>query len=301
MILDILDRIYYWFPQTNICWRGLRYCSRVLTNFYVKHIMPVRSRANETIYNDVIISLTSFPARIKNVWMTCATLLNQDVENIHVVLWLSKEQFPNGKDKLPKKLLKLREKGLDIRFVADDLRPHKKYYYALKEFPDNIIVTVDDDILYSPKLVSSLINSHLKYPDCVICNRGIILKRDLYKNWKSNKIFGEKRSEIMPTGIGGVLYPAHIFDDTPIHDIEAIKQTCLNGDDLWLNFMTRIREHKVVQTGFKTGLVTILSSQDSALYKKNVGEDRNDQQIRLLSKWAEQKFGCDFYININEK
>ena len=44
----------------------------------------------------------------------------------------------------------------------------------------------------------------------------------------------------MPTGIGGVLYPVRIFDGTPIHNVEAIESTCLNGDDFWLNFMTRL-------------------------------------------------------------
>ena len=130
--LEILDRIYYWFPQTNIFWRGLRFCCRVLMNRYVKYMMPVRNRNNKVVKKAIIISLTSFPTRIKNVWMTCATLLNQDVDNVHVVLWLSKEQFPRGMADLPKKLIWLTDKGLDIRFVNDDLRPHKKYVCACR-------------------------------------------------------------------------------------------------------------------------------------------------------------------------
>jgi len=229
--------------------------------------------------------------------MTCATLLNQEKENIRVMLWLSKEQFPREMADLPRKLKGLTKKGLDIRFVDDDLRPHKKYFYALKEFPNNDVVTVDDDVLYSPKLVSALMEGRRRHYNCVICNRGITLKRDSYKNWIPNNIYDVERTDILPTGIGGVLYPAHIFDGTPIHDAEAIKQTCLNGDDLWLNLMTRLKGHKVVQTGFKTGLVTILSSQNSALCTENVSGDRNDKQIALLSQWTNRKLGCDFYVN----
>ena len=102
----------------------------------------------------------------------------------------------------------------------------------------------------------------------------------------------------MPTGIGGVFYPSHNFEGTPIFDVEAIKSTCLNGDDLWLNFMTRLNGHKVVQTSFSTGLVTILSSQDSALHKENVGEDRNDKQIKMISQWAEKNLSCNYYVNL---
>ena len=146
--------------------------------------------------------------------------------------------------------------------------------------------------------MSALVEYHKKYPGCVVCNRGITLSKAPYKSWKRNNKYGEERSDIMPTGIGGVLYPAHAFDGTSILDFDAIKQTCLNGDDLWLNFMTRCKGHKVVQTGFKTGLVTILSSQESALCKENVGANRNDAQIKQISQWAENQLGCDFYINI---
>lgn len=301
MIINIIDRIYYWFPQSNIIWRSMRYGIRILANLHVKFLMPIHSKVNEVDRNTLIISLTSYPARINNVWMTCATLLNQNADNIHIVLWLSNDQFPNGMGDLPRKLLQMRKKGLDIRFIDDDLRPHKKYIYSLKEYPDNDMVTVDDDILYNSKLVSSLIKSHLKHPNCVICNRGITISREIYKNWKSNIIYDEERYDIMPTGIGGVFYPAHIFDGTLVHNVQAIKATCLNGDDLWLNLMTRISGYKVVQTGLFTGLVTILSSQGSALCNENIERDRNDTQIRLISKWAEHKLDCDYFINIDNK
>ena len=297
MILSKFDQLYNNIPQTCIIWRCLRYGVRVLTNVYVIFIMPIRSRKIFFDKETVIISLTSFPARINRLWMTCATLLNQDFDNIHVMLWLSRDQFPNGIEMLPMKLLKLRGKGLDIRFVDDDLRPHKKYFYAMQEFPDNDVITVDDDILYNPNLVDALQKGHQKHQDCVICNRGTIVSRDSYKNWKPNDKFDEERNDIMPTGIGGVYYPAHIFDNTPIFNKEAIKETCINGDDLWLNFMTRYKGKKVVQTGFKTGLITVLSSQNSALCNENIGENRNDLQIKQLSQWAIDNLDCDFYLN----
>lgn len=299
MLLERLDILYEYIAQTNLFFRVLRYWCRISTNLYVLFFMGHRQRNMHIGSDSIIVSLTSYPARIKKVWMTCATLLNQNAEYIHVILWLSREQFPAEFDSLPGNLLKLRAKGLDIRFVDDDLRPHKKYFYAMQEFPDNDVVTVDDDILYNPNLVDALQKCHQKHQDCVICNRGTIVARDSYKNWKPNDKFDEERNDIMPTGIGGVYYPAHIFDNTPIFNKEAIKETCINGDDLWLNFMTRYKGKKVVQTGFKTGLITVLSSQNSALCNENIGENRNDLQIIKLSHWAESKLGCDFFVNID--
>ena len=39
------------------------------------------------------------------------------------------------------------KRGLTIRF-CEDLKAHKKYYYAFKEYPDDIVITVDDDVIY---------------------------------------------------------------------------------------------------------------------------------------------------------
>lgn len=297
-MLKYLDRLYCWFPQTNSVWRSLRYGVRVLANVYVRWLMPISNKQSEVNADTIIVSFTSYPARIKNVWMTVATLLAQSYQNMYVVLWLSKDQFPEGTRGLPKKLQRLRKKGLDIRFVDDDLRPHKKYFYATQEFPNNNIVTVDDDILYHPSLVSYLVSYHRKYPNCVVCNRGVLIKRTAYRTWPLNTFYCEERRDVMPTGIGGVLYPAHIFDETPIFDSDTIRKTCLNGDDLWLNLMTRLAGRKVVQTAFKTGLITILSSQSSALCQSNVNENYNDLQIKTLNSWVRKVLNVDFMINV---
>lgn len=58
--------------------------------------------------SNVIISLTSYPARIDTIHLTIMTLLNQTMKPRKVMLWLAKEQFPNGGKDLPQKLLKLK-------------------------------------------------------------------------------------------------------------------------------------------------------------------------------------------------
>lgn len=297
-IVRLLDRMYYHCPQKSLLWRIIRYCIRVCANIYVRYFTTIHTKKTSVNNDCIIVSLTSFPARINNLWMTIATLLNQSYMNMHVVLWLSNEQF-NGRESLPKKLLNLEKKGLEIRFVDDNLRPHKKYFYAMQQYPDNDVITVDDDIIYHPDLVETLANCHKKHSNCVICNRGISIDSGNYSSWQKVKAVDEERAEILPTGIGGVYYPAHIFDNTRIFDKEAIKHTCLNGDDLWLNFMTRYGGNKVVYTGFETGLVTILSSQGSALCNDNIGGNRNDIQIRNITNWAKETLNCDFYVNIN--
>lgn len=269
---------------------------RILANLYVYLFIRIKGVKTNISEDTLIVSLTSYPARISKLWMVIKTLLNQElVDNFKVILWLSENQFPKGLGSLPKSLTNLIEKGLDIRFVSDDLKSHKKYYYAFKEYPNNIVVTVDDDVLYSPILLRTLLDAHDKYSDCVICNRGIkINKQKSYRNWDKVDNFMIPVSSIMPTGIGGVLYPPHCYNNN-IFDIEAIKSTCINGDDLWLNFMCRLNGTKVVHTGVKFGFITVLSSQETALCIENVNHDKNDIQIDAITKWANNNLFIDFF------
>lgn len=298
-MIKLLDKLYANISSKSFLLRCIKYLLRILANLYVYSFIRVKSVKTNISDDTLIVSLTSYPARISKLWMVIKTLLNQKlVDNFKVILWLSENQFPKGLDSLPKSLTNLIEKGLDVRFVSDDLKSHKKYYYAFKEYPNNIVVTVDDDVLYSPILLRTLLDAHDKYSDCVICNRGVkINKEKSYRNWGKVDNFMIPVSSIMPTGIGGVLYPPHCYNNN-IFNIEAIKSTCINGDDLWLNFMCRLNGTKVVHTGVRFGFITVLSSQETALCKENVNHDKNDIQIDAITKWMLNEKNTDFYINV---
>lgn len=294
-MINIFDKLYYILSNDNYILRCFRYLVRVSANLYAKYMMPVNSKLCIVDKDTFIVSLTSFPARISNIWITIATLLNQDYDNMKVILWLSGEEF-SSKENLPEKLLALQQKGLDIQIVPDNLKPHKKYFYAMRKYPNNTLITVDDDILYRSDLISSLVKAHEKFPGCVICNRGVIISSSNYSTWKKGVECNVPNSSLLPTGIAGVLYPRFCYDKTNIFDVNAIKETCLSGDDLWLSFMTRSVGTKVVLNKYKTGLITLLSSQKSALCVKNIGQNRNDLQIANLDKWAKSRLGKSFYL-----
>lgn len=298
-MMGFLDILYANMSTKYIIFRCVKYLLRVLANIYVFLFMRVKAVKTNINNDTIIVSLTSYPARISKLWMVIKTLLNQkEVDNLKVILWLSKEQFPKGLDSLPNSLTCLINKGLDIRFVHDDLKSHKKYYYAFKEYPNNIVVTVDDDIIYSLKLVKTLLDAHYKFPSCIICNRGVIISKEKpYNFWKKVDNFMIPQNCILPTGIGGVLYPPHCYSDD-IFNIDAIKSTCINGDDLWLNLMCRLNQKQIVHTGGNFGFISVLSSQKTALCIDNLDKNKNDLQIELISEWLLNYKGIDFYANI---
>ena len=180
-----------------------------------------------------------------------------------------------------------------IKENYEDLKPHKKYFYAMQEFSDKIIITVDDDLIYDENLISDLYNSYKKYPNCVSARRVHKMtqkdnKIESYNNW-----LWEYKNELNPshsllaTGCGGVLYPAHIFPKETFNK-DDIKKYCLNTDDIWLKFMELKNDIKVVFTNSKIiHPLTIRNSQDSGLMHTNTSnENRNDINIKLMEDFT---------------
>ena len=237
--------------------------------------------------SNVIVSLTSYPARIGTVHLTVKTLLNQTIRPKAVILWLAKDQFPDGEGNLPKRLLKLKDKGLTIRF-CDDLRPHKKYYYAMKESPNAYVITADDDILYPENLIELLMSTSKKYPDTVVCtwaheiipdDNGDVFSAD---KWVYSRGGTVPSYTLIPTGVGGVLYPPHSLSEE-VFNKAAIEKLCLNADDLWLKAMGLIKGTKAVRIDRPAKVYfSILKTQKSGLYYDNALEDRNSVAWRNI-------------------
>lgn len=103
---------------------------------------------------DIIISMTSYPGRIKYVSQVLGTIFAQTKAPDKIILWLAEEEFPGREESLPAELISFSSQGrITIRW-CDNLKAHKKYYYAFHEYHDALIITVDDDILYAEDMVA---------------------------------------------------------------------------------------------------------------------------------------------------
>ena len=193
-----------------------------LTNLIANLVLPAYFRCtkskelpNFAMGECVIISFTTFPKRIGRVWMVVESLLRQKIMPSEIHLWLSKEQLHDESD-LPRSLKREIKKGLQVHFVDEDIRSHKKYYYILQIHPDDLIMTVDDDILYRSDALQKLLDYHKIYPDCVIANyaRTIMTTEggDLrpYNTWA--QCDKERTDDYVFFGSGGgTLYPPHVL------------------------------------------------------------------------------------------
>ncbi|MCQ2071302.1 MAG: glycosyltransferase, partial [archaeon] len=237
----------------------------------------------------VIVSLTSYPARIATIHLTIRSImLDQSVLPDRTILWLSEEQFPNKENDLPYQLLDLRNDGLEIRFVEEDLKPHKKYFYTMQENPEAAVITVDDDVIYWPDTIECLLRSYKKHPRCVSGMRVHRMtftdgKVNPYEEWDFNDdtLYDSPTMTAMATGVGGILYPPHLVPADGF-DRKAIIKTCLRGDDLWLKVQEVRNNVPTVLATFNRQLMYIDGTQETALWKTNKGHGENDSQMNAI-------------------
>jgi len=265
-----------------IYWQLYKVLKKILPIYYSKlstNKLSVNSKS------EIIVSLTTFPARIKTVHLTIKSILFQTYKPKRVVLWLSNEQFPNGEKELPNELLTLKKSGLTIEF-CDDLKSHKKYYYTFQNYPEYLIATIDDDVYYPKNILKILKDYSTIYPQAIIANRVREIsfqdsKIIPYRKWKINNAKSSLPSKkYMPTGVGGVLYKTSFFSER-LYSKENIKKLCLNADDVWLKANSLINEKEVVFTcKYYNEFIEVKGSQVESLYSQNVFNATNDIQIQ---------------------
>ncbi|KZX10261.1 glycosyltransferase family 2 protein [Methanobrevibacter filiformis] len=107
----------------------------------------------------LIVSLTSSLKTIYNNHYTLYSLLTQKTKPDELILWLSKEEFPNLEEDIPIKIKNLKKNGLTIKW-CEDIGSYKKLIPSLKEYPNDIIVTADDDVLYQKDWLEKLYNEY---------------------------------------------------------------------------------------------------------------------------------------------
>lgn len=254
-------------------------------------------KQNARVAKDLIISLTSFPGRIGYIWMTIESLFRQEVLPERIVLYLSKNQFPEMDEQLPHSLKRLKSRGLDIRFVDDDLRSHKKYYYAMNDFPDKTIITVDDDCLYPEDIIGVLWRTHLDHPNAIVGNRvkKIYSSIPRYEHWPAIEYKLESK-DLLFIGCAGILYPPKsLYSDA--FKVHLIKTLAYTADDIWLSCMARLNGMSMISTGYNYHHLRILIWGDKPLYATN-SRGGNQDAVDNLNEYYLKTIGKRPFIDM---
>ncbi|MDR1027166.1 MAG: PIG-L family deacetylase [Rickettsiales bacterium] len=227
-----------------------------------------------------IVSLTSFPARIPTISQVVETIKNQSVQPDKIVLYLSKKQFPRA----PK------VDGVEVRMLDGDIRSYKKLVPALADFPNDNIITLDDDILYPDFVIEKLLDCHRRFPGA-IC--GLRVKRAAagpYRLWhrmgrKNMLRFGGRRPRLcnFATTGGGTLFPPRALHPDASRD-DIFMSVCPTTDDIWFWAQAVRNGTGTAVAGKYLQIKEIPSAQEISLRTDNFhGLNLNDKNLAALA------------------
>lgn len=231
----------------------------------------------------VVVSLTTFSKRLYEVYVTIESIMQQTVKPNLIILWLADGM---RSIELPQILKNQQNRGLEIRFCKD-LKSYKKLIPTLKTYPNDIIITVDDDVIYEFDMIENLIRSYKQAPEYVYANRVRRMaiedgKIRTYSSWKLLDKPMEDSPLNIPTGVGGVLYPPHCFTDEVFNE-NVFMDMCGRADDIWFKSMCLLNgtQSRLAMTHAPVYYENA-NVQDIALYNSNVNDNQNDTQLKAV-------------------
>ena len=182
-----------------------------------------------------VVTMTTIPSRLAAIAPTIRSLIDQDHPPVKIVLAIPdhSERENCGYDEailaaLPDCVSILR---------CQDLGPATKLLPALKAFPNQVLVVVDDDVIYPRDFLKTLWHAHEAHPETVLAYRGV--------NLCDGVAFSDLRhqfatSVLEPTpidivfGTWGYLVPPDALDDH-VHDFTGYPTQARWVDDVWIS------------------------------------------------------------------
>lgn len=236
------------------------------------------------IHDTLIISLTTRPNNINNVEKVIDSILKQNVDTSFyiIILILSKYDFKK-KNELPKKLLLLEKTNiLRIIFIDSNINSQTRLIVAMKEYPNNSILLISDNIIFPYGWLEMFVNSHQKYPNDTI---SASIQYYFGKNLTINEFSEGFKSEnlgifnhvtnmifnfaLINTNLGGTLYPSNFFKNEIFFDEELFLRTTNNSDEFWQSCFIMI-ENKILRQSSKIYDYTKYMIDNSTDYRNKI-------------------------------
>ena len=216
----------------------------------------------------IIVSLTSYPKRFNFLPGLMTFIRNQTYHINKVKLFIFKKEA---------KYYNLSLSDIDVILAEKNLRPHLKYFYAMKLFRNHAIITIDDDIGYTNDTFNSLFNAYLENPNLISGRRSHIIKYKKngelkqYANWKFQQHSIKKPDfDVTLTNVGASIFPPDILNIQ--NDFLPIIYETITCDDLTLKYFANLKgiPHKWVFNTMLLGISRELPKTDAKpLYKIN--------------------------------
>lgn len=192
---------------------------------------------------EYIITMTSFKERLKQEsYLAISSILENNCLPSKICIIIN----TYDKDNIPS--LFKEHPLIEIIYTEVDLKSHNKYYHTALKYPNAVIITIDDDVIYPKTFIEDCIKAYKDSPTTVNAGRVHKIKYNdkgilPYKQWEWESKDIEASYDLFFTGVGGVVYPPNFFKEEDLNMDEI--QKYINADDIFLNYLCRKQRIKV--------------------------------------------------------
>ena len=265
---------------------------------------PLRQRPHG-LSKQVVVSLTSYPARFQSLCLSLLSLAGQTVKPDGIIVWISHEDKDAflahpGLSKLVATF------KISVGYVPN-WRSYKKLLPALIKFPDAYIVTADDDLYYWPTWLEELTAEVVSNPADTVAHRVHRVVFDdcqgplPYVVWP--KVIADRGIGVanFPTTGGGVIFPPNCFKEG-VRDIDLALELCPSSDDIWVYFWLLLSGRAVRATGSPNKEVGWPIPQAASLWSTNAKAGNDTAILRMLQRFGRPWLGqqADLHSGFSE-
>lgn len=244
---------------------------------------------------EVIVSVTTTKARLNLFFYSFQSLRKQTYSQFKIFVFLSKESylFDDGIDIVPDWIT---GKNVQIVFVKNS-GPYRKLLPIINSTADDdIIITVDDDVLYPDDWVQNVVRLAIQQPSRIVCGRARVIKRNFfgkfqnYTNWSvCDEV--DVGLNLLPIGCAGVVYRKYLLDLYFLSD-EAHVKYAPTSDDIWFK-VASLRKNTEIYVDPKLEAGNIYLTHNFGLEKINIYSI--DNKKKNLSKRCIDKLITHIY------
>jgi hypothetical protein len=196
----------------------------------------------------IIVGVTTTKARLGLFFYTLQSLKRQNFDDFLISVNLSKEPylFDDGIDAVPDWMT---GENVQINFVNNS-GPYRKLIPVLKQIGcDDVVVTADDDVIYSENWLKRIVESALLFPNCIVCGRARWIKKNIlgrFQNYANWPIVLDRARDLflLPIGVSGIAYRIGLLD-LEFAMNEAYFEYAPTADDMWFRLASLRKDTKV--------------------------------------------------------
>ena len=243
-----------------------------------------------------IISMTTLPCRRERLSENLPSITGQSYNFDKLVINI--DDNLTEEDYLWYDSLKKIDSRIEINKADYKWRSCNKLLPTLQKYPNDIIITVDDDIYYPVDSIKYLVEESEKNPDCVIAHEvnPIIVENGKFKGYVNgidvklgHKEFGKYLSNCC-------LFPPHIFNNTDLFNYDKMME-CTEGnhDELWFWINSTINGVPVINLDyvltFEYDVKSRWTNGEYRLHDINISQEKTD----WYNKKVEEMYGKKLY------